>query len=70
MAGRQKAAKAEKKPAPKRAAKRSPTPKAAPEPLRSVRDPERGPSNFGFEKSLNKGSSISLNDFRSIIKWK
>lgn len=61
-----------KKSAPsKRAAAPKPAPSSKPGSvqLRSARDPYRGPSAARIERSLDKGTTISLNDFRSIIKW-
>jgi hypothetical protein len=71
IAVRRKAVKAKKKPS---SAKRTPSKparaaKAASVRLRSAQDPYRGPSPTRIEQSLDKGTSISLNDFRSIIKW-
>lgn len=56
-------------------AKRAAAPKLAPgskaafEQMRSARDAFRGPSATRIEQSLDKGKSISLDQFRSIIKW-
>jgi hypothetical protein len=70
MAGPKKAAKKKSSPAKRGAtAKLSPRSKTTSVQKRSVRDPYRGPSSSRIERSLEKGTSISLNDFRSIIKW-
>ena len=70
MAGVRKTAKKTSAPARRVAAPKATLPsKAASVQKRSVRDPHRGPSATRIEQSLDNGTSISLNDFRSIIKW-
>jgi hypothetical protein len=36
---------------------------------RAARDPYRGPSSKQIEKSLDKGTTVTLDSFRNIIDW-
>jgi hypothetical protein len=36
---------------------------------RAARDPYRGPSSKRIEQSFDKGTTVTLDSFRSIIDW-
>ena len=61
---------AKKKPAAKRPATAKPEESSsASVKSRAARDPYRGPSATRIEQSLKHGTSITLDHFRSLIKW-
>jgi hypothetical protein len=57
----------------KSSAKRSPaqkrTARSVPLEKRAARDPYLGPSSKRIEQSFDKGTTVSLDSFRSIIDW-
>jgi hypothetical protein len=66
MAGPKKGAR--QKASRKRSAKKRATGTAALQ-KRAARDPYRGPSSKQIEKSFDKGTSVTLDNFRDIIDW-
>lgn len=57
-----------KKASPKRSARKRATGTALLQ-KRAARDPYRGPSSKQIEQSFDKGTSVTLDNFRSIIDW-
>lgn len=60
---------ASKKSSAKRSTAVKTTSKAAALQKRAARDPFRGPSSKRIEQSFDKGTTVPLDSFRSIIDW-